>query len=241
MIRRISFLVILLLVLTANIFSQEREQGYYPTVIRGEVYADLEPIYGGYVDEEYPLDVMSASRRALEEAAVFYSAMIYGWSFHYEIGEKARQIDEILEIIPVELIQFGDPGLRVTEVEIKDMQLRLWTDYHLNESQQRRMQVWRTGIIRNIQAVGYSPVESPESFPANQYPGWLAVKKSALEDAARIALRTSLQASERNRPKEVTGYISLASFPNYYITQGRWAVSARFRFYITEIIPFAVF
>jgi hypothetical protein len=48
-----------------------------------------------------------------------------------------------------------------------------------------------------------------------------------------------LQGSERNRPKEARGLISLESFPSYHIDAGRWAVQARFRVIIEEIIPFA--
>jgi len=219
-----------------NLSAQTHENGYFSEVLRGEVFADLEPIYGRHVDEEYPLTVPKASRRALEEAALIYSAIIYGWSFQYEVGERARQIKENLDMEPEGVIKFGDPGLRATNVEVKDMRLKVWTDYHLTDAQQRRMQVWRTGTIRNAQATGYSPIGSMEV-----YPGWLAIKQSALEDAARAALRTMLRGSERNRPKEVTGFISLASFPHYFIDGGRWVVSARFRVQITEIIPFSAY
>jgi len=196
---------------------------------------DLENIYAGHVDEEYPLSINTASRRALDEAALFFSAMIHGWSFSYEIGERARKIDENLELTPLGKIQFGDPALVVTESEIKDMQLIIWADYHLSEPMQKRMQVWRTGMIRNAQAIGYAPI----SFET--YPGWIAVKQLALEDSARAALRAALRGSERNRPKHVTGFISLAAFPRFYIEAGRWAVSARFRVQITEIRPFAAY
>jgi len=218
-----------------SLYAQDHEGSQHAYVIRGEVYVDLEPIYAGHVDEEYPLDVQTAGRRALEEAALFYSSMIYGWSFHYDVGERARGITENLELEPVSTIQFGDPALQVTETSIKDMRLRLWTDYHLDEAQQRRMQVWRTGRIRNAQGVGYGPSTLEE------YPGWLAIRQMALEDAARAALRSMLRGSERNRPKEVTGFISLASFPRYFIDSGRWTVSARFRVQIIEIIPFSAY
>ena len=230
------FLFLLVFCLLFCLSAQDHEHGNLPDVIRGEVFIELEPIYGAHIDKEYPLDVPSASRRALEEAALFYSAMIYGWSFHYEVGERARQIEETLEMELISSIQFGDPGLRATDMEIRDMKVRLWTDYYLNDAQQRRMHVWRTGTIRNAQAVGYGPIGSMEEFP-----GWLEVRKAALEDAARIALRNLLRGKERNRPKEVTGYISLASFPRYYIAGGRWAASARFRVQVNEIIPFAAY
>jgi len=227
--------IFLLLAVSVFLFAQNHEWSSHTYVIRGEIYVDFEPIYAGHIDAEFPLDIPAAGRRALEEAAMLFSAMIYGWSFSYEPGERARQLNENLELEPVAEIQFGDPALRVTDTEVRDMRLRVWVDYNLNSSQQRRMQVWRTGTIRNAQAIGYAP-----SVPA-EYPGWLAVKKTALEDSARSALRTMLRSSERNRPKEVKGFISLSSFPRYYIDSGRWNVSARFRVQITEIIPFAVY
>jgi hypothetical protein len=241
MIRKIPFIFLAfvwyaVIVLPAALPAQEHDPGNYPDTLRGEVWVDLEPVYGGYVDGEYPLDADSAHRRALEEAALCYSAMIYGWSFHYDIGEKARRIPESLELTPVAAIPLGDPGLRATDVEIRDLRVRLWTDYHLSEAQQRRLRVWRTGRIRNAQAVGYGPLGEPAVFS-----GWFSVKQAALEDAARAAIRAMLRGSERNRPKEAAGFISLAAFPSYYIDGGRWAASARFRAQITEIIPFAAY
>ena len=219
----------------ALLFAQVHEKGNNPYVIRGEVYVDLEPIYAGHVDEEYPLDAEQAGRRALEESALFFSAMIFGWSFNYEVGERARLIKEDMELEILGTIQAGDPSLKVTDTEIRDMRLRVWADYHLNDSHQRRMEIWRTGMIRNAQATGYAPSHLDE------YPGWIEIRKMALEDAARAALRAALRGSERNRPKEVKGFISLASFPRYYIDAGRVTVFARFRVQIKEIIPFAAY
>ena len=235
MIRSCVLTLVFFSLIAFTLSAQGLEWGNHPYVIRGEVYVDFEPIYAGHVDEEYPLDVTAAGRRALEESTLFYSAMIFGWSFNYTPGERARRIEESLELIPLGEIQSGDAALRVTDTEINNMQLKIWTDYHLNDSHQRRLQIWRTGLIRNAQAIGYSP-----SY-LDEYPGWIAVKKMALEDSARAALRALLRSSEKNRPKEVTGFISLASFPRFYIEAGRWAASSRFRVQIIEIIPFAAY
>jgi len=221
--------------LFSSVFAQGTESGQYANVIRGSVSVDLENIYAGFVDEEYPLSPATAGKRALEETSLFFSAMVYGWSFSYEVGERARKIEENMELTPLGSVQFGDPALVVTESEVKDMQLIIWADYHLSEPLQKRMQVWRTGMIRNAQAIGYAP----HSF--EKYPGWIAVKQLALEDSARAALRAALRGSERNRPKHVNGFISLAAFPRYFIDAGRWAAAARFRVQITEIIPFAAY
>jgi len=232
---RSSLFCIFFFLFAAVLSAQQRDSGWSPQTIRGEVWVDLEPIFGWHVDEEAPLTMDTAGRRALEEAAMLFSAMIYGWAFHYEIGERARQISEHFELHPVASIHFGDPGLRVTEVEISGSTVKMWADYHLTEAQQRRMHTWRTGTIRTAQALGHYHMTGPEGLT-----NWLAIRKAALEDAARAATRAILQGSERNRPREAHGFISLASFPRFYIDMGRMAVSARFRIQITEIVPFSV-
>jgi hypothetical protein len=205
-------------------------------VLRGEVMIELEPIYGAYVDEKYPLEKEDAYKRALEEAAMFFSAQIYGWSFDYDIGERARKIPENFELNSLGTITWGDPGLRVTHAEFRDMRFWAWMDYRPGNSQLRRINAWKTGMIRNAQAVGYGPPGGPVEMS-----DWLSVRKTALEDAARAAVRAMLQGSERNRPKEAHGFISLQTFPAFFMDGGRWACSARFRIEIKEIVPFSTY
>jgi hypothetical protein len=197
---------------------------------------DLEPVYALYADVPYPLDAATAHRRGLEEAAMCFSAMIYGWAFQYDIGEKARGIAEELELSPQGVIPWGDPGLSVTDVKVLDRSFFLWADYRLDEVQRRRMAMWKAGTIRTAQATGHGPLGGPAD-PAD----WLAYKKESLEDAARAAIRAMLRGSERNRPKEVRGFISLTAFPTYGMDAGQWTASCRFRVEITEIQPFAVY
>jgi hypothetical protein len=197
---------------------------------------ELEPVYGGYVDEKYPLDKDDAYRRALEEAAMFFSAQIYGWSFYYDIGERARDIAENFELEPLGEIVWGDPRLRVTHAEFRDMRLWTWMDYRPGDSQQRRLLAWKQGVVRKAQAIGASSLGSPVAMA-----DWMTIRKTAMEDAARTAVREMLRGSERNRPKEARGFISLESFPYYYMDTGQWHCSARFRVEIKEITPFAAY
>jgi hypothetical protein len=162
--------------------------------------------------------------------------MIYGWSFYYDIGERARGIEEHLELTPLGTIPFGDPGLSATDAEVRDMRLYLWTDYRLSPAQIRRMRMWRSGTIRNIQAVGHGPLGGPVEAS-----DWISLKKAALEDAARAAIRAMLRGQERNRPKEARGYICLSGFPGFWFDAGQWATSGRFRMELTEIFPFAAY
>jgi hypothetical protein len=205
-------------------------------VLRGEVRVDLEPVYLLSPDLPYPPDTGTVRRRALEEAAMCYSAMIYGWSFAYDIGERARGTAEAFELTPGGTVEFGDPALSATDVQVRDMRFYLWTDYQLNEAQKRRMAMWKAGTVQNAQATGYGPLGGPV-----EEADWIAIRRTALEDAARAAVRAMLRGRERNRPKEAHGFISLAAFPSYWIDGGRWAVSARFRVELTGIVSFAAY
>jgi hypothetical protein len=215
---------------------QSNAQEIVPEVLRGQVRIDIEPVYASFMDIPLPMDRDTIYRRALDEASMFFSAMIYGWNFDYEIGERARNIPEILELTPLGEIPWGDEKLNITETEVKDLIFYLWTDYRMNESQIRRMRIWQSGTIKSAQAIGYGPLGSP----ANRE-DWLDLKKTTLEDAARAAIRRLLQGTERNRPKEARGYIALDSFPHYRIDAGQWVVTARFKVEVSEIVPFAAY
>ncbi|MDR1929076.1 MAG: hypothetical protein LBQ44_00465 [Treponema sp.] len=205
--------------------------------LRGELSIDLEPIFGFQsgsgvdsnttitIDEKYPPVPEEARRRALDEAARLFGGMIYGWSFRYDVGEKARGIEERLELIPLGTVAGDDPNMAVTDAAIGEGRLRLWFDYRTSAAQRRRLVMWKSGSLRSAQAWGRSP----------------AGKFAALEDAARAALRAVLRGSERNRPREVRGAISLAAFPPFRNEKGQWAVPARFYVEIGAITPFAAY
>jgi hypothetical protein len=220
----------LILAITPGIFLPAQE------VLRGQVWVEMEPIPGQFIDDPQPPDAQVLRWRALEEAALFFSAMIYGWSFHYDIGERARNIPEKLELVPQGSIVWGDPHLSATDAEIRDTRLYLWTDFRPNETQRRWLGIWKSGVYRSAQAIGHGPLGGPVDAL-----DWITIKHDALEDAARSAIRTMLRGSERNRPKAAEGFISLADFPLFWMDAGQWAASGRFRVNVTEIIPFAAY
>ena len=206
-------------------------------VLRGEVRVEMEPfpIFSGFVEERVPLDTDGAHRQALQMAALFFAAQIYGWSFHYDIGERARSIAEEFELTALGEIHWGDPRLFVTHARFDNNVFSAWMDYRPSGAQHQRLQMWRMGNIRAAQGIGHGPFGGPTADT-----DWLDIKMIALEDAARAAVRAMLQASERNHPRQATGFISLQNFPSFWLDAGRLAARARFRVEIREIIPFAV-
>ncbi|MDR2738701.1 MAG: hypothetical protein LBB68_02580 [Treponema sp.] len=220
--------LILTAALTASAPAQE--------VLRGQVWVELEPMPGQFADDPAPPDIQSLRRRALEEASLFFSKMIYGWSFYYDIGERVRNIEEELELTPLGTIPWGDPGLFATDAGLRDQRFYVWADFRPNDIQQRWLNTWKSGTVRSAQAIGHGPLGGPVEVS-----DWLTIKQAALEDAARSAIRTMLRGGERNRPKAAKGFISLDAFPTFWRDAGQWAASGRFRVNITEIIPFAAY
>lgn len=205
------------------------------TVLRGEVRVDLEPVYAQFIDVPYPLDTSTAQKRALEEASLYFGAMIYGWSYDYEIGEKGRNIPERFEISGRGSIPFGDSRLFVTDARLQDSYLFVWMDYRLDPAQERRFEQWKSGTIKKVQSIGNGPLAGPGAA------GWMDGKRQALEDAARSAVRSLLQGTERNRPKHSTGFVALAAFPRYWVDAGRWQCGATFYIEVTDISAFSAY
>jgi hypothetical protein len=207
-----------LLLITLPLFAQE--------VLRGEVKIEMEPVPSFFTENTRPLTPSEAKQTGLEDAARYFGAMIYGWSFRYDIGEHARNIEEKLELTTLGMIPVNDPRMILTDIQMNDPNMYLWVDYRPEESQLNRINKWKAGSARTAQAYGESPLED---------------KYAALEDAARAAIRSILRGNERNRPKEVSGFISLAAFPQYWLSKGQWTTFGRFHVDIREIIPFAAY
>lgn len=242
--RRTPFILTLILGAAAVLAAQSGRE-----VLRGEVRIDLEPVSDFSVEEQLPLDTAALRERAMAETAWFYGAMIYGWSFHYDIGERARGIAEELELVPLGTILPGDPRIEITDFEVKDARVYLWSDYRPAPAQLQRMAKWRAGSTRSAQGYGHGPlgvmppagIENAAERPDPLIERWLTIRKQALEDAARAALRAVLRGGERNRPKEASGYISLAAFPRFWLDRGQWAASGRFLIEVETITPFAAY
>jgi hypothetical protein len=178
----------------------------------------------------YPLDEATAHRRALGEAAGVFAAMIYGWTFDYSIGDRSRAITESFELEPNGAIPFGDPRLTATDAEAEASILRVWAEYRMDEAQKRSFYALREGASRLSQGQGSAPLSRGT-----------AGKAAALRDAARAAVRTALARTERNRPKEAYGIVTLMEVPRFWVDAGRYECAARFHVNIKEIVPYRFF
>jgi hypothetical protein len=162
--------------------------------------------------------------------------MIYGWTFVYEPGERARGLPEMLELEARGEVKPDDTRLAVTDAEVRDGILYMTADYSPDYAQQNRLREWSSASVSGAQTLGFGPLQ-----------GWAGVtgrrqiKEAALRDAMKKAIRQKARLTERNRPRAVTGVIALSKFPLYRMQNGLWAATAEFRIEVTEIIPFPAY
>jgi hypothetical protein len=202
--------------------------GYAQDVLRGTVTVDSEPVWvtlpgeGGTGQKgEYPLSQREIRLTALSAAIGYFSGMVYGWEYEYTVGEKARNLVDVFEWMPLGELSFGDVRMRPTDSACEGSVYRLWADYELDGAQAARRGTWLAGQIRAVHARGSTGLENEQ--------------QDALRDAAREAVRSLAHGSERERPKAVRGRIALAEFPVITIADGVWVASAKFFIEIREI------
>ncbi|MDR0639240.1 MAG: hypothetical protein LBG27_10160 [Spirochaetaceae bacterium] len=202
--------------------------GYAQDVLRGMVTVDSEPVWAALPGNEssgqtgtYPLSWRDAQLAALSGAMDFFSGMIYGWEFEYEVGEKARNVEEAFDWMPLGELSFGDMRMRPDDSDREGSILRLWADYEMDAAQTARRGAWLSGQLRVINARGRAGLNEDG--------------RNSLRDAAKQAVRSLVRGRERERPKTVRGRIALAEFPAVTLMDGEWSASAKFFVEIREI------
>ena len=205
-------------------------------VLRGEARVDIEPAYMAWLGQSLPVDDQTLYDWALEETALSFSAMVYGWHFAYEPGDKARGLVENLDLLTQGSIPPTDPRLSVDSARRDGPDFSMWSDYKLNTLQNRRVTSWNASGSVEVQAEGWGALTGSAGTTER-----VKFKAAALEDAARAAIRARLRATELNRPRRAKGKIALASFPIYRIENGLWTVKARFRLIIDEVEQYALY
>ncbi|GMO47994.1 MAG: hypothetical protein Ta2B_30100 [Termitinemataceae bacterium] len=211
-----------------SVFSQE--------VLRGEICVELEPVYAIDLGVSSPIDNSTAVRWALEDAQSAFSGMIYGWSFEYTPPNKARQIEESLDLTGLGLVQFGDEKMLVSDVRKENDLFFVWVDYQLNDMQKKRLTAWNSHAAFNANSQGYGALMGEAGITDRR-----DIKKGALEDAVKKAILAKLRLLYKNRPLRASGYISLSKFPIFRLKSGRWSCVASFRIEITGIENYSAF
>ena len=178
----------------------------------------------------YPIPVETAQKSLLEIGRVLLSAMVYGWSFSYEPGDRARGVTERFVLTPIAQVAWGSPRLKVLQTEVQDTRLWARISYVLDDQESRRRAAWDSGTADLSTGSGSAPLQLGD-----------AGRTASLESAVKDAIRRSLDVRYPNKPRQVTGDVALWADPTVLIRSGTYLTTASVRVVVRELIPYRIF
>jgi hypothetical protein len=192
-------------------------------------WVELEPLVR--IDEGvYPIPVPVAQRQLLEEGRRLLSGMVYGWTFTYIPGDRARHVQESFILTPVAQIPWGSPRLVVRETEVRDQKLWARLSYSMSSEEALRRASWESNTAALSTGRGKALANAGP-------PG----KGASLEDAIRDAIRLSLDTRYVNKPRQISGELVLWEDPQTNVHSGVYSTVAKVKLLVRELIPYRIF
>jgi hypothetical protein len=192
-------------------------------------WIELEPLVR-IGDGPYPIPVADAEKNLLNDARVLISGMVYGWSFLYIPGDKARRVDEVFELTPFALIAAGTPRLRVLETEVIDQRLYARVAYTMDAEEVSRRAAWDSNTADMSTGQGTAEViAGPQA------------RTDSLKNAIRDAIRLALDQRYLNKPRQITGDVVLWEDPTVLVHTGTYATSAKVKLVVRELVPYRIY
>lgn len=203
----------------------------YPTdndVIAAEFWTELDPAVdleqGGVISQD------EAIRRTLEEARIVLSGMIYGFEVRYVPSDRARQVEEELEVEARALIPAGDPALRVLDVRTNENRYYVHIRYDLADYQTARLQSWSSNTFESVAGRGTAPL----------YEGYRA-KFDSFEQAIKNAVREYVRRQIKNKPRQIEARVLLVEPPYTIIDAGGFHSKVRIKVDLREVLPYSAY
>ena len=163
-------------------------------------------------------------------APFIISGMVYGWNFVYVPYDKARGVEEYLEvteIVPSDVIK---GGIKYVSPWISDNNLNCWAEYTRTDSQIQNYNLWSSIQNPVIGGIGYASVEK----------GFEGIEEAARE-ALKDAIRNHYRKTIKNKPKEINGAVLVRNFPTLGISSGRYVINLDFFLECGKIIEYSVY
>lgn len=205
-----------------------------PSVVRNirlPLWAELDAYPGlelsGGEDEgqfDFPISQMH------KIAPLIINGMVYGWNFVYVPYDKARGVEEYLEIteiVPSDVIR---GGIKYTSPWISDNNLNCWVEYTRTDSQVQSYNLWASIQNPVIAGIGYGSVEK----------GFEGIEEAARE-SLKAAIRNHYRKTIKNKPKEITGSVLIRKFPTLGIDSGRYVINLDFFLECGRIVEYSVY
>ena len=163
-------------------------------------------------------------------ASLIVNGMVYGWKFVYVPYDKARGVEEYLEIteiVPAEVIR---GGIKYASPWISENNLNCWVEYTRTDSQVQNYNLWASIQNPVISGIGYGSVEN----------GFEGIEEAARE-SLKAAIRNYYRKTIKNKPKEINGSVLIRKFPTLGIDSGRYVINLDFFLECGKIIEYSVY
>jgi hypothetical protein len=192
------------------------------------VWCELEPV----VTEEtqYPLSKETVAKQILEEARLYISAMIYGYSFSYTPSDRSRSVEDRFELRPIAEIAWGDPGLKIIDSEKRSGRVWAKVGYNMANYQLIRRTSWSSNAIPTSVGVGNGTLLKG-----------IEGKRLSFQESVKQAIRDHARKRVYNKPREITGEVLVWDAPSVGIGSGSYRSTVKIKLFIKELIPYTVY
>ena len=210
--------------------------------IRFAIWADVDAYPG---TEEAAADAKAGEfdypiARIKEVVPFLMEGLVYGWNFVYTPSDKARAVEEYMEITPVRSpstpsTSSGTTGttettektgvpepvegfdIKYSSVWIENNRFNCWVDYTRTPYEVQTYNLWASIQNPTIQGRGFGDLSL----------GFEGIKQAA-QDAVKNAIRDYYRNTIKNKPKEISGRVLLRKTPMIGIDRGRYVIKLDF-------------
>ena len=163
-------------------------------------------------------------------APLIINGMVYGWNFVYVPYDKARGVEEYLEITEIVSSDVIRGGIKYSSPWIENNNLNCWVEYTRTDSQVQSYNLWASIQNPVIGGIGYGSVEK----------GFEGIEE-AVRESLKEAVRNYYRKTIKNKPKEISGSVLIRKFPTMGIDSGRYVINLDFFLECGRIEEYSVY
>lgn len=190
-----------------------------------DAYPELEEAQNLEAPEyEYP------RQRILEISSFLINGMVNGYTFTYTPSDKARGVEEYLDIQEIVSPEVINGGIHFASSWFEENRIHCWCEYKRTEDQIQSYKLWSS--INNPKIHGRGHGDLIDGFDGI---------KNAAHEALKDAIRSYYRNIIKNKPKEITGAVLIRSIPSIGIDNGQYVINLDFFLECGRIVEYSVY
>ncbi len=155
--------------------------------------------------------------RIRQIAPFLINGMVYGWHFVYVPSDKARGVEEFLEITEIQKVDFSVNKIVYTSPFVTEERMNCWCEYTRDAAQIQNYYLWSSIQNKTIHGRGSGSIKK----------GFDGIKEAS-ENAVKNAVREHFRAIIKNKPREISGDLLIRNLPTIGIVSGQYVINLDF-------------